>query len=50
MCMWEILGTAVMRAGNVREIKIVPFKKKSPVLSYEVNDLQALAFSLSSEY
>lgn len=50
LCMWEMVGTAVMRRGKVREIKRVPFKKKSPVQSYKLNDLQALAFSLSSEY
>lgn len=50
MCMWEKVGTAVMRGGKVREIKRVPFKKKSPAPSYKLNDLQALAFSLSSEY
>lgn len=50
MCMWEMVGTAVMGGGKVRGIKRVPFKKKSPASSYRLNDLQALAFSLSFEY
>ena len=28
VCMWEKVGTAVMRGGKVRQIKILPFKEK----------------------